>query len=400
MHPFPAILIGGPPHSGKSVLVYSLTHALRQRAIAHYVLRACPDGEGDWSNEAEQQHVRFLRHKGTFTPDFVSQVTTHLQRRHLPLLVDVGGKPKPDQEVMFSHCTHAVLLIGRDSQDPDSYQAALAEWRERMARQGVLIIAELISDLAAENELAATEPLLHGTLARLERGQTASGPAFTALVAKLTRLLAVDEAEMARYHLRQAPVELSLNLPALAKTVGDALARNEPDYGRWQPSHLAYLQDYLPAAKPLALYGRAPVWLYAYLGLLAAPADIWLFDVRLGWIQPPRLSRLAETPPPILDFHLTHHDDHILLTINTQAQYLTIEDIADTTLPGLKGQKGLIISGKLPNWLWLAVARHYANDVPWLAIYYPQLKGGIVIHSEENQYELGQLIPIRRKTIN
>ena len=44
MELFPAVMIGGPPHSGKSVLAYSLTQALRARGVAHYVLRAYPDG--------------------------------------------------------------------------------------------------------------------------------------------------------------------------------------------------------------------------------------------------------------------------------------------------------------------------------------------------------------------
>ncbi|GCF10230.1 hypothetical protein KDI_37940 [Dictyobacter arantiisoli] len=38
MNPLPAILIGGPPHAGKSVLFYSLTHALRERNIPHHVI--------------------------------------------------------------------------------------------------------------------------------------------------------------------------------------------------------------------------------------------------------------------------------------------------------------------------------------------------------------------------
>jgi CRISPR-associated protein Csx3 len=384
MTPFPAILIGGPPHSGKSVLVYSLTRALRKRSVSHYVLRACPDGEGDWSNESDQQHVQFLRHKGAFTPEFVSQVTNHLQRRHLPLLVDVGGKPKPDQEAMFGHCTHAVLLIGRNPEDPNSYQDALTEWRERMARQDVTIIAELVSDLVGENQLVETRPLLRGTLASLKRGQTAGGPAFTALVDNLTQLLAIDEAEMARQHMRRAPVELSLNLPALAETLG-------VENGRWQPGHLPLLRDYLPAAKPLALYGRAPVWLYAYLGLLATPADIWLFDVRFGWVQPPQLSRLPATGSSGWHLQLTTENNHTLLTINTKSQYLTIEAVAGTALPDLPTQKGLIISGRLPNWLWTAVARHYATIVPWIAIYYPPLETGIVIHSQHDQYQPGDL---------
>ena len=59
MELFPAVMIGGPPHSGKSVLAYSLSQALRARQVAHYVLRAFPDGEGDWANEADQAMVRF-----------------------------------------------------------------------------------------------------------------------------------------------------------------------------------------------------------------------------------------------------------------------------------------------------------------------------------------------------
>lgn len=61
---FPAILIGGPPHSGKSVLVYSLTQALRARGVVHYALRACPDGEGDFSNETDQAVIRLVRDPG------------------------------------------------------------------------------------------------------------------------------------------------------------------------------------------------------------------------------------------------------------------------------------------------------------------------------------------------
>src|SRR5436305_1318113 len=43
----PAILVGGPPHAGKSVLFYRLTQALRARGLDHHAIRACPDGEGN-----------------------------------------------------------------------------------------------------------------------------------------------------------------------------------------------------------------------------------------------------------------------------------------------------------------------------------------------------------------
>jgi CRISPR-associated protein Csx3 len=400
MTTFPAVLIGGPPHSGKSVLVYSLTHALRERSVAHYVLRACPDGEGDWSNEAEQQQVQFLRYKGQFTPEFVDRMAAFLQRRHLPLLVDVGGKPTDDQEALFSYCTHAVLLISRNRPGNQTYEEALTEWRERMVRQGVTIIAELVSDLTGQNVLTVSDPVLQGTLAGLERGQTAVGPAFAALVDEVANLLAFDEAELARIHLRQAPVELSLDLPALANTLGI-------ENGRWQPHHLAVLEDYLPAGKPLAVYGRAPTWLYAYLGLLAVAAPIWLFDARLGWIEAPTLAGSSEeaavgptdvgptdvSPTPHLYFKQTIGADHTLLTGITNAQYLNIEEADQIRLPMLDTSRGVILSGKLPNWLWTAVSRHYALHLSWIAAYYPPLAGAVTIASKQAERPVGTVIP-------
>lgn len=73
MTTLPAIAIGGPPHSGKSVLTYSLTQLLREQKIEHYVLRACPDGEGDWSNEAAPERVLAIRQKGQFTETFIAR---------------------------------------------------------------------------------------------------------------------------------------------------------------------------------------------------------------------------------------------------------------------------------------------------------------------------------------
>ena len=134
MDRFPAILIGGPPHSGKSVLTYSLTHALRQLGRQHYVIRAAPDGEGDWANEASQKLVRELRYKGAFTVAFTDFVCQSLHNRHLPLLVDVGGSPTPEQERILDYCTHAILLT------PDA--SARNYWRTLIKRLSLIHISE------------------------------------------------------------------------------------------------------------------------------------------------------------------------------------------------------------------------------------------------------------------
>ncbi len=390
---FPAVLIGGPPHSGKSVLVYSLTRALRAARVPHYVLRACPDGEGDWSNETDEAVVKTIRRKGPFNAAFVNSVAAYLQKRHLPLLVDVGGKPTPDQEALFGLCTHAILLIGDRPNDAGAYARNTAVWQEIASRQQIPIIAQIRSVLQGENQLVATSPIVAGTIAGLERGTAVSGPAFDALVKRLARLFDYSESELTSLHLAQAPVELTLDLPALAQTLG-ALA------GRWLPQQIPALLDYLPEQTPLAIYGRAPNWIYSALALHALPAPVWLFDARLGWIAPPDLPVTEDGNTAVSAVQTGWQASqrpglgYTILEMATKSQYLNWENPGGLPLPKPQINAGLVLSGKIPNWLLLAAAKQLAPDFDWLAVYQPQLGGAVVVNSGNQGYPLGKIVSI------
>ncbi|MCP4425073.1 MAG: hypothetical protein GY803_11305 [Chloroflexi bacterium] len=399
MSNFPAVLIGGPSHSGKSVLVYSLTRALRAARVPHYVLRACPDGEGDWANEADQAVVQTIRSKGPFSPAFMDNVAGYLQKRHLPLIVDVGGKPTPEQEAVFALCTHAVLLVGDRPDDVDAYDRDTAVWQAIAQRQHLPTIGRLKSVLHGQNHLAATTPTITGTIAGLERGKVVSGPAFDALVQKLTQLFAYTETELTALHLAHAPVELTLDLPALARTLGAA-------DGYWKPEQLPALLDYLPVQTPLAIYGRAPNWIYTALTLHASPSQVWLFDARLGWITPPQLPILADEKMPVLSEAevivpiaqpgwqpaLQERSDYVILDMNTQSQYLDRQFPEGLPLPRPRETKGLVLSGKIPNWLLVAAAQQLASGYEWLAIYQPPLNGAVMVAHADSAL-IGQVIP-------
>src|SRR5262249_29908441 len=138
---FPAILIGGPPHSGKSTLTYRLRDALSKRRVIHYVLRAHPDGEGNWTTEAPRSVVQALRERARrpWSMELAGRVSRDIATRHLPLLVDVGGKVSAENEMIAAQCTHAILI----AHDP----ALLDPWRELTAAQGLGLVAELRSVL-------------------------------------------------------------------------------------------------------------------------------------------------------------------------------------------------------------------------------------------------------------
>jgi CRISPR-associated protein Csx3 len=371
----PAVVIGGPPHSGKSVLAYSLTTALRRRNVPHYVLRAYPDGEGDWANQADPALVRAIRVKGVGTPEWVRRITRDIAARPLPLLVDPGGKPTLWQEAIFRECTHGILLCPDDA----SRQA----WRARFNANDLVLVADFKSELHGTNRLESEQGPLRGTLAGLERGHTASGPAFEQLVDWLARLFAYSGAELRRLNLQHAPTELVVELERLGVSL-EALDADQ----KWIPTQLPRVLDYLPARQPLALYGRGPNWLYAALALHAYPRALYQFDSRLGWITPPP-TRVGAPENHAL-FHITArtNESAVSLTFTLTDAYLDYSEIDFVPIPRADVSRGLILDGKLPLWLWTALARAYVH-VAWLAIYQPQLAHALVVHSRDARVRVG-----------
>lgn len=382
----PAIAIGGPPHSGKSVLIYALTKALRLNGISHYVLRACPDGEGDFSQETSQELIKLIRRKGTFSTSFVERVAQDIANRHFPLLVDVGGKPTPEQELIFTQCTHTILLI---ADRPEQYKQDLAAWQALAGRHNLPIIANLQSSLTTPHRLDSPTSPLQGVINGLERGRPVDGPVFQALLNKITTLFTYSKAELDNHYLSQSPTELTLKLETLAKTL------RSPDTN-WHPHQLPALWDYLPTGCDLAAYGRGPVWVYASLAMFTHPNQFDLFDVRLGWTKPPTLvvndqpqpqttqegwQATVTTKPGITQVDLTAH-----------SHYVDIDDPAGLPIPTLPPNDGLIINGKLSNWIICAVARQFGFNYRWVAVHYPPMEGSIIIYSTDPAHPLGQLL--------
>jgi len=380
MELFPSILIGGPPHMGKSVLAYSLTRALRQRGIEHYVLRAYPDGEGDWANESDQALVRRIRIKGQGTPDWVTNICRDIATRHLPLIVDVGGKPTNDQERVFDYCTHAILLTG----DKASHDA----WQTMAQRHGLILLADLHSRLTGTSRVTDSTPVLRGVITGLERGTIATGPVFDALVEQISHIFAYDPEELRHAHIISAPVETVIDLDRLARTL-DVPRRKEQAV--WEPRHLPTVLAYLPEATPLGLYGRGPNWLYVALVLLAAPASFVQFDVRLGWVSATPLH--VDTPDPAAPLQIRSHAfaDYVHIEGVLPTAYLDYSQLETLAVPSVPAGSGVVLSGKIPHWLYTSLALTY-RSAPWIAVYQPQLKCAIVVHSTDKFHIIGDCI--------
>ena len=375
----PAILIGGPPHAGKSVLTYSISQALRKRNVDHYVIRACPDGEGDWSQEIDQRAVSRLRFKGDWTPDFVKRICRDLERRHFPLIVEIGGRPEQWQTVIFRYCTHFLLLLHPDNEETANF------WRRHIAAYGLLPLAQLYSVLDGISTISSETPIITGTLVRLHRNTLAQEPLFNLLVERIASLFtSYSSEELRRVHFDSAPGELV--------DVDMLIQKWAPQSKLWRPGMLSPLFKKVPQDRPLAVYGRGTNWLYAALAIHSNVEPFYQFDSRLGWttLLPVQFG-LSRSPEVQIDSgeynHLT------VLAVHPASDHIDYEQVKYLAFPPISTDRGFILSGKIPFWLVTAVVRLYHGaGLPWIACYHPQLEGAVIIYSRTKTYAPGDII--------
>jgi CRISPR-associated protein Csx3 len=382
----PAVLVGGPPHAGKSVLFYQLTQALRDLGVSHHAIRACPDGEGNWFHEGDPDTVSKIRvSQGSEWPAaFVQRISQDLEHRCLPLLVDMGGKPKPSQEILFRFCTHAILLLRADK--PEATQ----HWERLVAENNLLPLARLFSQQHGSSIITSDTPLLEGTLTGLERHAAFErSPLFDALVQCIATLFnSFDVADRERIYFEQAPTEIVLDLQQALRTF-------TATSNRWEPAMLAPLLGSLPPQTPLSVYGVGPNWLYAALAAYESGEPFYLFDPKLpfGWVQPARVYIGTQRSPEI---HVEERsgEDATILKITFPSDRLEYFQPDPRAFPSVSTEHGLIIHGRVPFWLLTALVRLYQEaGVPWIAPFHVQTNTAVVAYSRIEMYQPGDALP-------
>lgn len=359
MNLFPAVLVGGPPHAGKSVLACSVAQKLQSRKCACYLLRAAPDGEGDWASEADQRIVHDIRFKGSWTQRWVDIVCRDLANRPMPLLVDVGGRPTVAQQTIFDQCTHAILLTKNE--------AEREQWWSYANAHGLTVIADLRSDLMGTDSLETSDPVIRGTLSGLERGQWAKGQAFDALVSKLASIFNNTPDELYHIQLCHAPFIAHSNATHTnVINLEEIVQRLRGNY-HFQREDITAVLESIPSDRPVAVYGRAPIWLYV---AIAHKRDItWQFDIRLGWVCPPRLQIAQANDPPATNAPVSFvlHDGNldsnglrtVTLSVHIGEYYLDYGMTEAIRPPYIPASSHVVLDGRMPLWLATSLAAAY-----------------------------------------
>lgn len=376
----PAILIAGPPHSGKSVLSFLLTWKLRELGIAHYLLRAAPDGEGDWYHLGRSGLVRSLRqeHKGEYSSSFVTSIRSIIDHRLLPLLVDIGGRPQGEQFGILKACTHAVLLYREEDE--------LATWKSYLSEMDLIPIAELQSNLCGEETIVEAHPVLRGVISGLDRHNWKMGVTFGALLDRIAGICHYDESHLEQIHTQKAPYPV-LSERQIARIVD---LNQQGKRLIWDPAHLPLIRKALHIEGPLAIYGRGPVWLAGMLAAHLLPAPMAFFDARYGWLILPEVICKKSANVNIN----CSYDGHANATWLSCKLMDTEVEPKRICLPQIEIERGegLVISGELPRWYFAALTRNFVRQTDWIAIDDPANNRAIVVDSRFDTLSVGSII--------
>lgn len=382
---FPAILLAGAPNCGKSVLSYLLTQELRKEKVQHYLLRTAPDGEGDWFLTGNSDSVRILRmeNKGHYSEDLIDHMRQAIQDRRLPMLVDIGGKPRDHQFEILGACTHYILLYKTDQER--------TFWQAEMAKLDLLPIAELRSSLTDTERVALTPDGLQGVIRGLDRQTPKMGETFRALLNQLSGICQYDPLWLEQEHTHKAPYPLVIERELALKVQ----AHPQPNPW-WEPAELPGILDVVPSAQRLALYGRGPVWLAAALAVHTRPAPCAVFDARYAWLDVPTC---VEGETQFLNVQVQTGQTRMFDWIKVAITNLILTPQPTLALPNLAGEHGVILSGKLPRWLFAALARKLVEERPWVAIHVPAFENAVVVFSRDVERQVGNTLALHTESL-
>lgn len=126
------IAFTGSSNCGKSVLARALISELKKlKSINfqndYYLIRACPDGEGDWFGDLLKDEYKVFRIKKVFDITFVKEIVKSInkQKEYKKLIfIDCGGKISKENQNIFNICTHSILVY-KDKKEFDHWAGAL-----------------------------------------------------------------------------------------------------------------------------------------------------------------------------------------------------------------------------------------------------------------------------------
>lgn len=355
------IVVCGPPHSGKSVLIANLLERLPSDSLT--ILRACPDGEGNWSNNENQSETSMVRKKGKLTQSFIDDVCRAIDSQtNQIVLVDVGGIMSKENEQVFKHCDGFVVL----SIDKKKKY----EWLEFGTNLGLECIACLDSSLKGDDEIYESSPYLQGKIVGLKRGKILENSQIVKRIAsdilkksKYVEKVFQEDTEQ-KVVLEEGEIGLELGYLKEIRTEEGQILKQV----KWREDAIAKIYQAVPEivkkANEVKIYGVKAN--YALVAICKAciksgVPNVSTYDVRSNKYIPIKYIETKENINACdgLRFNILEANENIFIDIDITKEKYSFEDYEKCILPKIDENKNLYLSGRLPNWLLASIITSY-----------------------------------------
>jgi len=385
------IVFCGPPHTGKSVFISNLIDKLP--SDDYTIIKACPDGEGIWSNNKNQNETSVVRKKGKFTKSFIDKACQAIDNQtNKIVLVDVGGVMSKENEQVFKHCDSFVVLSSDDTKKQ--------EWLEFGERLGLQCVGCLDSSLEGHEEVYSREPFLQGRIVGLERGKILDdSPIIKGIVSDIVR--------KSKYSEHSETEQESF----AGVMIDDTKLGFELGYGKeiltedgtpikkvkWQekaiPEIYEAIKQKINTNEPVKINGIRANFALSSICKAArqqGATDISAYDIRLKQYIPirnlPKKKKLKQSEG--LTYNILENNDSVFMDIDITKEEYTLEDYQKCILPQLKERKSLYLSGRLPLWLLASISNSYDSS----KIFTFQPGKGFTCVASMDKKELGTII--------
>ena len=108
--------------------------------------------------------------------------------------------------------------------------------------------------------------------------------------------------------------------------------------------------------------------------------------------RPPSSFAFQEASGPV-NFKVEERDTYTLVEFEIVGGVLEPSDLKRITPPQVNYQKGVVISGRGPIWLYCFLAHAY-HPTKFVATFDPQLGGAVVVETHTKDVEVGDVIPV------
>ncbi len=351
------LAISGPPHSGKSVFLSSLIENLPDGCN---IFRACPDGEGDWSQRTESSLAQELREKEKFSMDFVNQSVKMIDGyRNKILLVDTGGKIDGEDLPLIFARVDGIVVLSREDQ--------IVEWEQLAKKSGKKIVAVIASGLTGENTVSTdAEGVLRGRVTGLERGASVD----SAVINKLAEAL---KSQIAEYCEDEKNADVHFG--KLAERLNIPRHRQGGRFD-WQPEHL---QAAVSLAKEtlkdrqgnVRVWGTAPGMVWGAIAAAVRPLKVEQHDPFKGYVAIPELPQSPDGSKN-LDWIIKETNSYTFIKYQIKGTNFGDRKLDEVAAPAINSAKGVVVAGKGPWWLTTAIQESYST-APWIALVQPQV---------------------------